>query len=68
MIKWLYDRYILTGIISLYYMALVGYGTYMLFANPENITSAGSSAYLGLLGLPAAAVALIKWRIEKDNK
>lgn len=67
MIRWLYNHYALTGIISLYYMALIGYGTVQVFSDIGAITAPAASAYLTLMGLPAGAVGLIKWRIERDN-
>jgi hypothetical protein len=67
MIKWLYDHYALTGIISLYYMVLIGYGTVQVFGDVSAITAPAASAYLGLLGLPPGAIGLIKWRLGRDN-
>tara|TARA_Y100001951_G_C11235881_1_gene237400 strand:- start:725 stop:949 length:225 start_codon:yes stop_codon:yes gene_type:complete len=67
MIKWLYDHYALTSLIALYYMVLLGYGTYMVFSQITEINPSGATAYAGLLGLPPAAIALIKWRLGKDN-
>lgn len=67
MIKWLYDHYVLTGAISLYYMVLLGYGTLQMFGDVSVITAPAASAYLGLLGLPPSAIGLIKWRLGKDN-
>lgn len=67
MIKWLYDHYALTGLVSLYYMMLVGYGTYQVFSQVTEITGAGATVYGTLMALPAAAVGLIKWRLGKDN-
>lgn len=68
MIKWLYDHYALTGLIALYYMVLLGYGTIQIFGNVGAITAAASSAYIGLLGLPPTAIGLIKWRLSRDNE
>ena len=67
MIKWLYNHYALTALVSLYYMALVGYGTYKVFSDPGAITAATATAYATLMGLPAGMVGLIKWRLGKDN-
>lgn len=67
MIKWLYDHYILTGLVALYYMALAGYGTYKVFSDLVEVTAAVGGVYVTLMGLPAAAIGLIKWRLEKDN-
>ena len=67
MIRWLYDHYVLTGAVSLYYMILIGYGTYQLFSDVSAITSGAATAYVALMGLPAAAGAIIKWSMEKDN-
>lgn len=67
MIRWLYDHYVLTGAVSLYYMILIGYGTYQLFSDVSAITSGAATAYVALMGLPAAAGAIIKWRLDKDN-
>lgn len=53
--------------ITLYYMVLLGYGTVQLFSDPSSITAGAASAYLGLVGLPPGGIALIKWRLEKDN-
>ena len=66
-IKWLYDHYILRSAIALYYMILVGHGTFQMFSDISLITPAAGGAYLTLMGLPAAAVSLIKWRLGKDN-
>ena len=67
MIKWLYDHYALTGLISLYYMALIGYGTVQMFSDVSAISGASATAYATLMGLPAAMAGLIKWRLGKDN-
>ena len=67
MIRWLYNHYALTGIISLYYMVLIGYGTVQVFGDVSAITGSVVGAYGTLMGLPAAATALIKWRLSKDN-
>ena len=66
-IKWLYNHYALTGIISLYYMVLLGYGTYQVFGDVTAISGAAATAYATLMGLPAGMVGLIKWRLGKDN-
>ena len=67
MISWLYNHYILTAAVSLYYMVLIGYGTYQMFTDVSAITSGAATAYVALMGLPAAAGAIIKWRMEKDD-
>jgi len=67
MIRWLYKHYALTGMISVYYMVLIGYGTVQVFGDISAITAGAASAYLALMGLPAAMTGLIKWRIERDN-
>lgn len=67
MIRWLYDHYILTGIISLYYMVLVGFGTYQMFVDITAINGSAATAYATLMALPAAAISLLKWRLDKDN-
>lgn len=67
MIKWLYDHYALTGLVSLYYMLLIGYGTWQVFSDVSAISGSAATAYATLMGLPAAATGLIKWRIGKDN-
>lgn len=67
MIEWLYRHYIVTSLIVVYYMTLAGYGTYQVFDNILQITSAGVTAYGALMALPPAAVGLIRWRIGKDN-
>lgn len=67
MIRWLYNHYALTGLIALYYMALVGYGTYKVFSDIAVISGSAATAYGTLMALPAAAIALIKWRLGKDN-
>lgn len=67
MIRWLYNHYALTGLIALYYMVLLGYGTHAVFSQLELVTAAVGTVYLALLGLPPTAVSLIKWRIGKDN-
>lgn len=67
MIKWLYDHYALTAIVAVYYMTLVGYGTYKVFSDVAVISGSAATAYGTLMALPAAAIALIKWRLEKDN-
>jgi hypothetical protein len=66
-VKWLYDRYLLTPILGVYFMLLVGFGTYQMFINPELINGSSASAYLTLMGLPALIVGLIKWRFETDE-
>ena len=48
MIKWLYDHYALTAIVSLYYMALAGYGTYHVFADVSAISGSAATAYATL--------------------
>ena len=68
MIRWLYDHYALTSSIALYYMALIGYGTLQVFADVSAITAPAATAYGVLMGLPAAAAGLIKWRLGKDNE
>lgn len=68
MIRWLYDHYALTGMIALYYMVLIGYGTYQVFSDVSAITGGAATAYASLMGLPAAAGAIIKWRLGKDNE
>lgn len=67
MIKWLYNHYALTGSICLYFMVLIGYGTIQVFADVSSITGAAATAYGVLMGLPAAVIGLIKWRIERDK-
>ena len=67
MIRWLYDHYILTSAVSLYYMVLVGYGTYQMFTDVSAITGNAAAAYGTLMGLPAMAGAIIRWRLGKDN-
>lgn len=68
MIEWLYDRYAITTAIVVYYMVLAGYGTWRVFESVATISGAGASAYATLMALPAAAVALLKWRISRDNE
>lgn len=68
MIKWLYNHYALTALVSAYYMLLVGYGTYQVFSDISAITAAAGGAYITLMGLPAAMMGLIKWRLRKDNE
>lgn len=68
MIKWLYDHYFITTLIALYYMALSGYGTYQVFSQITEITGSGVAVYGTLMALPPAAVAMIRWRIGKDNQ
>lgn len=67
MIRWLYNHYVLTATVSLYYMVLIGYGTYQMFTDVSAITSGAATAYVALMGLPAAAGGIIKWRLSKDN-
>ena len=67
MIKWLYDNYALTGIIALYYMSLLGYGTHAVFSQLDIVNASVGTVYIALLGLPPTAIGLIKWRLEKDN-
>lgn len=67
MIRWLYEHYVITAAIALYYMALAGYGTYQVFSQIIEITGPGVTAYGTLMALPPAAVGLIRWRIGKDN-
>jgi|AntDeeMinimDraft_6_1070357.scaffolds.fasta_scaffold107224_1 hypothetical protein len=67
MIKWMYEKYAITFTIVVYYLTMVGYGTYQVFSQLDAITGPGVSAYGTLMLLPAAAVALLKWRVEKDN-
>lgn len=67
MVKWLYNHYILTAAVSLYYMVLIGYGTYQVFSDVSAITGSAAAAYGTLMGLPAMAGAIIKWRLDKDN-
>ena len=67
MVKWLYDHYALTGFIALYYMVLIGYGTIQVFGDLSQVTGAVATVYGTLMGLPAAAAGLIKWRLGKDN-
>lgn len=67
MIRWLYDHYALTGLVALYYMVLIGYGTMQMFADVSVITAPAATAYLSLMGLPAGAAGLIKWRLSRDN-
>lgn len=67
MIKWLYDHYILTSVISLYYLALIGYGTLRVFENPDSLTAPAAAAYATLMGLPAAIAGILKWRFDRDN-
>jgi hypothetical protein len=66
-VKWLYDRYLLTPILGVYFMLLVGFATYKMFIDPELINGSSVSAYLAVMGLPATLIALIKWRFEKDE-
>ena len=67
MIRWLYNNYALTGIISFYYMVLIGYGTYQVFSQVTLINGASATVYGALMGLPAAAMGMIKWRLGADN-
>ena len=67
MIKWLYNNYAITGAISLYFLCLVGYGTHAVFNDITQITGPAAAAYATLLGLPAVAIALLKWRIERAS-
>jgi hypothetical protein len=67
MVKWLYGHYVITAVIVIYYLILAGYGTWRVFENILTITGPGVTAYGTLMALPAAAVALLKWRIDKDN-
>lgn len=68
MIRWLYNHYALTALVSTYYMLLVGYGTYQVFHDVTAITVSAATAYATLMGLPAAMMGLIKWRLSKDNE
>lgn len=68
MISWLYKNYAITGMIALYYMALLGYGTVKVFGQLELVTAPVGTVYVALLGLPPTAVSLIKWRLGKDNE
>lgn len=67
MIQWLYKHYALTTIICIYYMGLVGFGTYQVFINITTIGAASATVYGTLMALPPAAISLIKWRLGKDN-
>lgn len=67
MIRWLYKHYALTAIVSVYYLALVGWGTYKVFSDLAEVTAAVGGVYLTLMGLPAIISGMIKWRLEKDN-
>ena len=68
MIRWLYQHYALTALIVLYYMALAGYGTWRVFENINSISGSAATVYATLMALPAAGVALLKWRVERDNQ
>lgn len=68
MIEWLYRHYALTGMIALYYMVLIGYGTVQVFGDLSNVTGPVATVYATLMALPAAATGLIKWRLKRDNE
>lgn len=68
MIKWLYDHYALTGMIALYYMVLLGYGTVQVFGQLALVTAPVGVVYTALLGLPPASIGFMKWRLEKDDE
>ena len=61
--KWLYDRYLLTPMVVIYYMVFIAFGTYQMFKVPADITGAGAAAYSTLMLLPALTAGLIKWRL-----
>lgn len=63
MIRWLYDHYVLSGAIALYYMVLLGYGTVQVFSQLELVTAAVGTVYIALLGLPPAGIALMMRRL-----
>ena len=68
MIKWLYNHYALSGMIVLYYMVLLGYGTLQVFGNLDQITAPVASVYLALIGLPPAGIALLMGRLAMKNE
>jgi len=67
-IRWLYEHYVITAAIALYYMTLAGYGTYQVFSQIVQVTGPGVTAYGTLMALPPAAVGLIRWRLKADNQ
>lgn len=63
MVKWLFDHYVLSSMIALYYMVLLGYGTVQVFGQLELVTAAVGTIYVALLGLPPAGVGLMMRRL-----
>lgn len=68
MVKWLYDNYFIVSFICLFYLVLIGFGTYQMFYDITKITTAATVSYNTLMLLPAIVSGLLKWRVEKDNK
>lgn len=68
MIKWLYDHYVLSGAIALYYMVLLGYGTVQVFSQLDLVTGPVATVYGALLALPPAGVGLMMRRLGHDVK
>lgn len=67
-IQWLYDHYVLSGMIALYYMILLGYGTVQVFGELASVTGPVATVYVALLGLPPAGVGLMMRRLGHDDE
>lgn len=72
MTNFIYKHGILSAIFLIWAMIVVSYATGMMFADISVITTQAVAAYSALLGIPATAVALYKWRnsnnVSNTNK
>lgn len=64
--KWLYNHGVITILVIIWCIAITTYVTIKVFSDsPPDIPMGTVTAYGTLLGLPALAVGLWKWRNDK---
>ncbi len=65
LVEWMERHKLITFMVLLWAMFMVSWATWIIFTKPPVISAGTASAYATLLGLPAAAIGLYKWRREK---
>jgi len=68
MTDWIYRHRIVSTLFALVALFLVVYATLRVFGVVTEVTGPVAAAYGSLLGFPAVAVGLYRWRREKDGQ
>lgn len=65
-LKYMNDRKVLSGLFAIWVCVIVTFVVYQVFGDIKLINAAVVSALGTVLGLPALAVGVIKWRQNKN--